>query len=147
MKKAEAADVKAKFATFLSESSKVPVVIMSDGKPIAVLVGVHDEDELDRLIFASSRRLHEILEAGRKDVREGRGIPREEFWNQVETERPAAQGKSTKEKSEPCLSGMRVPRGVGRTRSAIDLRPFCFFSSSRDPSRHGRAASACRTAY
>jgi prevent-host-death family protein len=90
MKKAAAADVKAKFAAFLAESNKGPVVIMRDGKPIAVLIGVHDEDELDRLIFASSRRLQEILEMGRKDVREGRGIPNEEFWQQVETERPAA---------------------------------------------------------
>ena len=55
MKKAAAADVKAKFATFLSESNNGPVVITRDGKPIAVLMGVHDEDELDRLIFASSR--------------------------------------------------------------------------------------------
>ena len=88
MKTAAAAHVKAKFATFLNESNKGPVVITRDGKPIAVHMGVHDEDELDRQIFASSRRLHEILEAGRKEVREGRGIPNEEFWKQVETERP-----------------------------------------------------------
>src|SRR5580658_3153598 len=91
MKKAALADVKAKFAKFLNESSNGPVVITRDGKAIAVLMGVHDEDELDRLIFASSRRLHEILEAGRKEVREGRGIPNEEFWKQVETERPVTR--------------------------------------------------------
>jgi prevent-host-death family protein len=91
MKKATAADVKARFAMFLNESRKGPVIVTRDGNPIAVLMGVHDEDELDRLIFASSRRLHEILEAGRQEVREGRGIPSEEFWKQVETERPATQ--------------------------------------------------------
>lgn len=99
MKTAAAAHVKAKFSAFLSESNKGPVVITRDGKPIAVLMGVHDEDELDRLIFASSRRLHEILEAGRKEVREGRGIPNEEFWKQVETEPPRPKIKRAKKKA------------------------------------------------
>ena len=99
MKTAAAAHVKAKFATFLNESNKGPVVITRDGKPIAVLMGVHDEDELDRLIFASSRRLHEILEAGRKDVREGRGIPNEEFWKQVEAEPSTPKKKRAKRKT------------------------------------------------
>ena len=92
MRKATAADVvKAKFANFLNESRKGPNIVTRDGDAIAVLMGVHDEDELDRLIFASSRQLHEILEAGRKEVREGRGIPNEEFWKQVETEQPVTQ--------------------------------------------------------
>lgn len=99
MKTAAAAHVKAKFATFLKESDKGPVVITRDGKPIAVLMGVHDEDELDRLIFASSRRLHEILEAGRQEVREGRGVPNEEFWKQVEGERPTPKKKRGKRKA------------------------------------------------
>jgi hypothetical protein len=65
-------------------------------------VGVHDDDEVDRLIFASSRRLREILEAGRKEVREGRGIPNEEFWRQVETERPVTPKRNrAKKKASP----------------------------------------------
>ena len=42
-KTAPAAHVKAKFATFLNESNKGPVVITRDGKPIAVLMGVHGD--------------------------------------------------------------------------------------------------------
>jgi prevent-host-death family protein len=102
MKKAAAADVKARFATFLNDSSEGPVIITRAGKPIAVLMGVHDEDELDRLIFASSRRLHAILEAGRQQIREGRGIPNEEFWQQVETERRATPKRNRgKKKASP----------------------------------------------
>src|SRR5580658_6060439 len=102
MKKAALADVKAKFAKFLNESSNGPVIITRDGKPIAVLMGIHDEDELDRLNFASSRRLHEILEAGRKEVREGRAIPNEDFWNQVEAEQPVTPKRNRgKRKASP----------------------------------------------
>src|SRR5207249_4357066 len=96
MKKASAADVKARFSEFLNESQKGPVVVMSDGKPIAVLLGVHDEDELERLIFAASHRLQAILAAGRKEIREGRGIPNDEFWKQVEAEQPREKGKEGK---------------------------------------------------
>ena len=88
MKKASVADVKARFSAFLNQSQKEPVVVLRNGKPVAVLMGVHDEHELERLVFESSRRLQDILEAGRKEIREGRGIPNEEFWKQVEAEQP-----------------------------------------------------------
>jgi prevent-host-death family protein len=40
MKKAPVASVQARFATFLNESNKGPVVITRAGKPTAVLMGV-----------------------------------------------------------------------------------------------------------
>jgi prevent-host-death family protein len=98
MKKASVSEVKARFSAFLNESQRGPVVVMSNGKPIAVLLGVQDEDEFDRLVFASSRRLQDILAAGRREIREGRGIPNEEFWKQVEAEQPRKKrnrGKKT----------------------------------------------------
>jgi prevent-host-death family protein len=100
MKKVSVADAKARFGAFLNESRKGPVVVMSNRKPIAVLVRVHDEDELERLVFASSRRLQEILAAGRQEIREGRGIPNEEFWKQVEAERPRKKRNKRKRKLE-----------------------------------------------
>ena len=38
MKKASAAAVQARFSAFLNESQKGPVVVMANGKPIAVLM-------------------------------------------------------------------------------------------------------------
>jgi prevent-host-death family protein len=96
MQKASAAEVQAKFNAFLNESQKEPVVVMGNGKPIAVLMGVHDEGELERLVFASSRRLQDNLAAGRQEIREGRGIPNEEFWMQVEAEQPNAKRSRAK---------------------------------------------------
>jgi prevent-host-death family protein len=99
VKKASAAEVKARFNSFLNESKTEPVVVMDDGKPVAVLMGIQDEEELQRLVFASSRRLQEILEAGRKEIREGRGIPNEEFWKQVGLERADDKKKRVKKKA------------------------------------------------
>jgi prevent-host-death family protein len=111
MKKAAAADVKARFATFLNESNNGPVIITRDGKPIAVLMGVHDEDELDRLIFASSRRLHQILEAGRTEVREGRGIPyrTRNSGSKLSQSRPSCKRENEERKRRARLEEFRVP--------------------------------------
>ena len=100
MKKATEADVKRRFSTFLKESQSGPVVVMRNGKPVAVLMAVHDEDELDRLVFASSPRLQEILKGGRKEIRAGRGIPNEEFWKQVEAEQPKTNTGKKKPRRE-----------------------------------------------
>ena len=100
MKKASVADVKARLGAFLNESQNGPVVVMRNGKPIAVLMGVHDEDELERLVFASSRRLQDILARGRQEIREGRGIPNEEFWKQVEAAQPSEKRTRGKKKAK-----------------------------------------------
>ncbi len=104
MKKATAAAGQARFNEFLQDSRKGPVVVMHNGKPIAVLMGVHDEDELERLIFACSRRLQEILEAGRQEIRAGRAIPSDEFWKQVAAERTLEKKNKTRKKKSSSIA-------------------------------------------
>jgi prevent-host-death family protein len=57
------ADVKARLSAYLKESEGGPVIITRNGKPVAVLLGVRDDDEVERLVLAHSPRLREI--AGR----------------------------------------------------------------------------------
>ena|SRR6266481_9337275 len=116
MKKASLADVKAEFGAFLDESHNGPVVVMRNGKPIAVLIGVHDEDEVERLVFASSRRLQDILAAGRKEIREGRGIPNEAFWKQIEAEQP--RKKRARAKTKRDTGSKRSAAGIARLKSS-----------------------------
>jgi hypothetical protein len=52
-------------------------------------VGVQDEDEVERLLMAYSPRLQAILEASRKQIREGDVLGHEEFWAEVESSRTA----------------------------------------------------------
>jgi hypothetical protein len=54
---------------------------------VAVIVGVQDEDEIERLLMAYSPRLQAILEASRKQIREGDVLSHEEFWEEVESSR------------------------------------------------------------
>jgi prevent-host-death family protein len=80
MKIASVADVKAQFSAFLKASEGGPVVVTRNGRPVAVLIGVQDEDEIEGLLLAYSPRMRAILEDSRRQIREGQGIPHEEFW-------------------------------------------------------------------
>src|SRR5882762_8088493 len=83
MKIASVAEVKSQFSAFLKASEGGPVVVTRNGKPVAVLVGVADEDEIERLLLAYSPRLRAILDRSRQQIRDGDGIGHEAFWAEV----------------------------------------------------------------
>jgi len=84
MKIASIAEVKAHFSAYLKESEGGPVVVTRNGRAVAVLLAVRDDDELERLILAHSAQLRAILDAARQQIREGKGIPHEDFWREME---------------------------------------------------------------
>ncbi len=86
MKIASVADMKARLSSYLKASEDGPVIVTQNGKPVAVLLGIEDEEELERLVPAYSKRFRAVLEAARQQIREGRGIPHEQFWQEVEAE-------------------------------------------------------------
>jgi prevent-host-death family protein len=86
MKIASVADVKARLSAYLRESQEGPVIVTRNGKPVAVLLAVTDEDELERLLLAHSPKFQAILDKSRRQIEETGGIPHEEFWRQVEAE-------------------------------------------------------------
>ena len=88
MKIAPVAEVKAQFSAYLRASVKGPIVVTRHGKPVAVLLSVEDEEELDRLMLAYTPKFRMILDTAREQIREGRGIKHEEFWQEIETEAP-----------------------------------------------------------
>src|SRR5437660_11578336 len=87
MKIASVAEVKSQFSAFVKAAEGGPVVVTRNGRPVAVIVGVQDEDEIERLLMAYSPRLQAILETSRKQIREGDVLNHEEFWAEVEASR------------------------------------------------------------
>jgi prevent-host-death family protein len=85
MRIASVADVKAKFSAFLKASEGGPVVVTRNGKPVAVILGVQDEEEIERLLLAYSPRLRAILDQSRDQIREGLELSHEDFWADSET--------------------------------------------------------------
>jgi prevent-host-death family protein len=94
MKIASVAEVKSQFSSFLNASKAGPIVVTRNGKPVAVIVGVHDDDEIERLLMAYSPRLQAILEESHKQIREGDVLGNEEFWAEVKANRASGQRRS-----------------------------------------------------
>lgn len=93
MKIAPIAEVKARLSAYVNDSQEGPVVLTRNGKPVAVLLGVTDEDEVERLILAYSPKFQALLDAAEQRIRETGGIGHEEFWTKV-TDEALAQAET-----------------------------------------------------
>jgi prevent-host-death family protein len=109
VKIASVAEIKSQLSAFLKASEDGPILVTRNGKPVAVIVGVQDEDEIERLLMAYSPRLQAILEASRKQIRAGEVLSHEEFWKEVKTSRGAQRRKAgpTKEHKRPATRESR----------------------------------------
>jgi prevent-host-death family protein len=87
MKIASVAEVKAQFSAYLKESEEGPVIVTRNGRPVAALLAVRDDEELERLVLAHSPRLRALLEAARQQIREGEGVSHEDFWREMEEQK------------------------------------------------------------
>jgi prevent-host-death family protein len=98
MKIASVAEVKSQLSAFLKASESGPVVVTRNGRPVAVIVGVQDEDEVERLLMAYSPHLRAILERSRQQFRDGQWLGEEEFWSQFEQAKPSKGPVKSKRK-------------------------------------------------
>ncbi len=84
MKIAPLADVKARLSTYLDQvETEGPVVITRNGKPVAVLFALRDEEDLERLVLAHSPRFQALLDKSRASIGAGKGLVRNAFWRAV----------------------------------------------------------------
>jgi prevent-host-death family protein len=101
MKIASVAEIKSQFSSFLKASAAGPIVVTRNGRPVAVILGVQDEDEIERLLMAYSPRLQAILEASRKQIREGDVLGHAEFWAEVEASRVPKRREAGRRPTQP----------------------------------------------
>jgi len=94
MKIASVANIKARLSAFLKESEEGPVVVTRNGKAVAVLVAVTDDDELERLLLAHSPKFQALLDKSRRQIKETGGIPHNQFWSEVKAEGRKRTGKN-----------------------------------------------------
>src|SRR6266567_2076291 len=86
MKIASVADIKARLSEYLRESQKGPVIVTRNGKAVAVLLAVTDEDELERLVLAHSPKFQALLDKSRRQIEETGGVSHDVFWREVAAE-------------------------------------------------------------
>ena len=86
MRTASIAAIKAKFSAYVKEAESGPVVVTKNGKPIALLLGITDGDDFERLMMAHSPKLRAILNQSWKSIQQGQGIAAEKFWQEIAQE-------------------------------------------------------------
>jgi prevent-host-death family protein len=98
LKIASVAEVKAQFSAYLKESEHGLVIVTRNGKPVAALLGVREDEDLERLVLAHSPRLRAILEGSRRQIEAGAGISHEDFWREMEP-KPSPKPRKPKRKT------------------------------------------------
>jgi prevent-host-death family protein len=86
MRIAPIAEIKAQFSSFVKASAEEPIVVTKNGKPVAVLLAISEEDEIERLFLAYSKKFQVLLDAAERRIAETGGIRHEDFWKAVEAE-------------------------------------------------------------
>ncbi len=97
MKVATATQMKARFDAYLKQTQTSPVIVTKRGKPVAMLVAMAGDVDVDDVAW--SPRLQEILDAARRRIAAGEGIPHDEFWKQMAKHRSATKRARTRRKT------------------------------------------------
>jgi prevent-host-death family protein len=88
MRIASVAEVKSQLSSLLYETANEPIVVTRNGRPVAVIVGVQDKEEIERLLMAHSPQLRAILERSRQQFHDGQWLSEGDFWSQFEQAQP-----------------------------------------------------------
>lgn len=95
MKTATAEKVAAQFDSFLEASQDQPVLVTRRGKPVAVLVAVQNRSEAVNVASRKTQTLQSVLDRSHEQIKQGLGIPHEQFWREVEDRTKARQRSTT----------------------------------------------------
>ncbi|MGB8647226.1 MAG: type II toxin-antitoxin system Phd/YefM family antitoxin [Anaerolineae bacterium] len=87
MKIVSLAAVKDQFSAYVKESQTTPIVVTKNGKPVALLTGIEDRDDLDVLLLVHNPRFVELIEQARARVRRTGGVKSDEFLTEVKRHR------------------------------------------------------------
>jgi len=81
------ADVKARFSAYVKKTQDGPIVVTKNGKPVVLMLNIADEDDLERILLANSKKFQAMLDAAEQRIKETGGISHEDFWAAVEAEK------------------------------------------------------------
>lgn len=88
------AEVKDRFSSYIDASQESPVIVTRNGKPVAMIVGIHDSDDLDSLLLAHNPRFVRLLEEARERVKVKGAVPLSEFRQKLAARSNPAQSST-----------------------------------------------------
>jgi PHD/YefM family antitoxin component YafN of YafNO toxin-antitoxin module len=75
--------VETHFSTYLKACREEPVIVTQNEKPVALLLYMTDEEELERLVLSYSPKFRAILNSAKQRIKDGYGVGHEEFWQNM----------------------------------------------------------------
>ena len=87
MKIAPLAEVKDRLSAYIDAARESAIVVTRNGKPVALLTPIREDDDLDRLLLAHDPQFVRLLERARERVRGGRYLTSAQFWRQLRRRR------------------------------------------------------------
>lgn len=86
MKFATVTDLKARLSAYLKESTEGPVIVTRNGRPVAMLIAVGDETDLEDLVLAHSPKLRAYLDSGKRQIEASNALGHGELWESLSTD-------------------------------------------------------------
>ncbi len=83
MKIASVADIKARLSEYIKATDQGPVVITRNGKAVAAIISLADEDDLERVMLSFSPKLRGLLADSRARIAKGERLSSQQFWKEM----------------------------------------------------------------
>jgi prevent-host-death family protein len=84
MKIVPVAEAKAKLSEYLEKSRSDVVIITKNGRPVAILSGISEDDDLDSIVLANDPKFRRLLRQREEQITKGEYLEHEAFWKSVE---------------------------------------------------------------
>lgn len=87
MKIAPLAEVKDRLSAYIDAAKDSAIVVTRNGKPVALLTSILEDDDLDSLLLTHDRKFVRLLAEARERVRTGQYLTNEQFWRELQRRR------------------------------------------------------------
>ncbi|GFP35667.1 hypothetical protein HKBW3S43_01456 [Candidatus Hakubella thermalkaliphila] len=72
------------FSKVLEQCQAGPVIVTKNGRPVAVLVSILEDDELERFVLAHTPRFRHLLDDAEQRIQKTGGVKHQDFWRVVD---------------------------------------------------------------
>ena len=108
MKIAPLAEVKDRLSAYIDAAKDSAIVVTRNGKPVALLTSILEEDDLDSLLLTHDRKFVRLLAEARERVRAGQFLTNEQFWRELHRRR---KQKTMAKKAARVTSSTKIKEG------------------------------------
>ncbi|MCB0052916.1 MAG: type II toxin-antitoxin system Phd/YefM family antitoxin [Caldilineaceae bacterium] len=88
MKLVPLSQVKDHFSAYIDESRESPIVVTRNGRPVAMIIAIEDEDDLDNMLLVHNQRFVQLLEEARERVHVTGSVSLAEFRKEIDEPAP-----------------------------------------------------------